>query len=287
MNVSYYDILGVPPAASRDEIRAAWRDAADRFEPGSGGSSAQFRLFNDAAETLLDPERRKEYDAQLGAASRAEPASSVESVATSASAGGGTGLPLTHERTQKPKMPKQPRTPKAGRTNAAGSGGGIPTAALAVLGVLAAVAVGLAAYFGFQAQRAEAYEQALGQAPAAAERAAVAVLAYDYETLEADRDAAVRFLTDSYADEYAETFDATAKRGAPQLKAKVEAEVLASSAMHETGDNRDPDQIRVLMFVNQRTLSTANPEPQLALNRVVFDMVDVEGTWLVDDITSY
>jgi len=57
--------------------------------------------------------------------------------------------------------------------------------------------------------------------------------------------------------------------------------------MVETGDNRDSDRVRVLMFVNQTTLSTANPEPQVALNRVEFDMVREDDTWLVDDITSY
>ncbi len=67
MNPTLYDILGVAPDASREEIRKAWREAADRFEPGEGGSTKQFRLFNEAAEVLLDPERRKEYDAaQLG-----------------------------------------------------------------------------------------------------------------------------------------------------------------------------------------------------------------------------
>ncbi len=65
MNPTLYDILGVSPDASREEIRKAWREAADRFEPGEGGSTKQFRLFNEAAEVLLDPERRKAYDAEF------------------------------------------------------------------------------------------------------------------------------------------------------------------------------------------------------------------------------
>ena len=70
MNPTLYDILGVAPDASRDEVKHAWRDAAERFEPGTGGSTAQFRMFNEAAEVLLDPERRAEYDARLAAEPR-------------------------------------------------------------------------------------------------------------------------------------------------------------------------------------------------------------------------
>ena len=73
MNPTLYDILGVRPQATPDEIKRAWRDAADRFEPGSGSSGAQFRLFNEAAEVLLDPAKRAEYDARLADEARHRP----------------------------------------------------------------------------------------------------------------------------------------------------------------------------------------------------------------------
>ena len=62
-NPTWYDILGVGRDASPDEIKAAWRAATDKFEPGQG--SSQFRLFNEAADVLLDPDRRAAYDAEL------------------------------------------------------------------------------------------------------------------------------------------------------------------------------------------------------------------------------
>ena len=62
-NPTWYDILGVAQDAGPDEIKAAWRSATDKFEPGSGTS--QFRLFNEAADVLLHRERRAAYDAQL------------------------------------------------------------------------------------------------------------------------------------------------------------------------------------------------------------------------------
>ena len=61
MSPSWYDLLGVPPTASSEEIRAAWKDAIADLDP----TDRRFRVLNEAAEVLLDPERRKEYDASL------------------------------------------------------------------------------------------------------------------------------------------------------------------------------------------------------------------------------
>ena len=281
MNPTLYDVLGVSPDADRDEIKTAWRDAADRFEPGSGGSSAQFRLFNEAAEVLLDPVRRKAYDAQL-AADVAR--STAEAPATEATA---------ERDTEKAEPPPPPHEDKSLRADAGSPGRGIPEWALGVLALLTVLAIGTvlamaaAIYLFTDYQRVSAYEDALDQAPSAAERAAEAILSYDYESLDSDRDAATRFLTSGYSDDYGDTFDSLVRENATETRAKVEAEVLASSSMLQSGEE-SPDRIPVLLFVNQTTVSTANSgEPTLALNRVRFDMVNVDGTWLVDRITSY
>ena len=268
MTPTLYDILGVPPDASRDEIKAAWRDAADRFEPGAGASTAQFRLFNEAAEVLLDPERRREYDAELAAheARSVEPAAAQETPAEPEhETDGATAVPAAEVKHRRP----------------------VPMLVLALLGVLAAALAGVATYLGVQAERTEAYAEALEQAPQAAERSAAAILSYDHESLEADRDAAARFMTADYRDEYVKTFDALVVDNAEETEAVVQADVRASAAMSRTGDRDDPDRISVLLFVNQTTESTAHEEPSLALNRVRFDMAQVDGSWRVDHITSY
>jgi Mce-associated membrane protein len=264
LSPTLYDVLGVSPDASREEIRNAWRGAADRFEPGQGDSTQQFRLFNEAAEVLLDPERRRAYDATLV---EDEPgAASVEQ--TPVGAQGESVVP------------------------AAGASAKRSTTLLAVLGPVALVAVAAAAYFGGHGwaayqedRRAERYQQALDRAPAAAESAAAAVLSYDHRSLEADRDAAAKFLTDGYREEYVKTFDELVMESAQQTEAQVEAEVLASAPM--AGGRRDATRVPVLLFVDQTTESTARAEPSVALNRVRLDMVEVDGTWLVDQITSY
>ena len=295
-NPTLYDILGVRPDASRDEVKAAWRDASDRFEPGETGSPAQFRMFNEAAEVLLDPQRRKAYDEQLpvtGATDATdEPTEADTEPDTEPATGPATGPDTEPVKEQDAGPAPVLAEPLAVGLPSTGETTGrrrwtAPVAVLAVLGLLTAVAMGIAIYLGTQYQRASAYEEALGQAPSSAERAATAILSYNHTSLDADRDAAAKFLTSGYESDYVDTFNSLVKKDATETKAKVEAEVLASSAMSQAGD-RDPDRVPVLLFVDQTTVSTANSgEPSVALNRVRFDMVKVDGTWMVDGITSY
>jgi Mce-associated membrane protein len=289
MNPTLYDVLGVSREASREEIRKAWRDAADRFEPGEGGSTKQFRLFNEAAEVLLDPERRKTYDAQLDSGSPGD-----EGAPTQAEATAPAEEQSAESTVPTPPLPGAARavtptasTPADVPAEGEGSRTGrlLPWWLLGTLGVLTAVAIGFAAYLVNQANRAEAYHDALDRATAAAENAAVPVLSYSHESLEADRDAAAKFLTEDYREKYVDTYELVME-GAPQTEATVEAEVMASAPM-VVGEGRDPARVSVLVFVDQSTVSVDSQEPKRFLNRAQFDMVDVDGTWLVDNITSY
>lgn len=131
-------------------------------------------------------------------------------------------------------------------------------------------------------QEAEDTEVAADSAPSVAERAAAAILAYDHKTLDADKDAAARFMTESFAEEYATTFDKTVRPAARTYRATVTADVKDFSPIRAS-----EDRVLVLIFVDQTTRSTAHERPQLALNRVEFEMVLSEGDWLVNDISSY
>jgi len=132
-------------------------------------------------------------------------------------------------------------------------------------------------------QQQDEVAEAIRTAPGAAEQAAATILAYDHESLEADRDAAAALMTPEYREEYVETFDDLVLEPAKERKAQVEADVRASGVAAA-----GPDRVEVLLFVNQTTVSTANSgEPQSALNRVVLALEQVDGAWRVDDITSY
>lgn len=66
MSENYYDILSIPPDASTAQIKAAYRRLALKFHPdknkGDLQASLHFRKIRTAYETLINPQKRKEYD---------------------------------------------------------------------------------------------------------------------------------------------------------------------------------------------------------------------------------
>ncbi|MDD2702094.1 MAG: DnaJ domain-containing protein [Sideroxydans sp.] len=60
-----YDILGVSPTASTDDIKKAYRALAMRHHPDrnpGASAEARFNAIKKAYELLSDPQKRAEYD---------------------------------------------------------------------------------------------------------------------------------------------------------------------------------------------------------------------------------
>src|SRR5438105_5362981 len=61
-----YEVLGVKPDASADEIRKAYRKLAKEFHPdlnpGKPAAEARFKAVTAAHDILSDPEKRGRYD---------------------------------------------------------------------------------------------------------------------------------------------------------------------------------------------------------------------------------
>jgi len=70
---THYETLGVSRHATTTEIRIAYRAAARRAHPDTGGSAATMQLVNDAWHVLGDPGRRAAYDRELYGAPQAPP----------------------------------------------------------------------------------------------------------------------------------------------------------------------------------------------------------------------
>ena len=66
--MNFYVILGLGPAATPEEIRRAYRRLARKYHPGINpgdrAAADYFRLVTQAFETLVDPDRRRQYDAR-------------------------------------------------------------------------------------------------------------------------------------------------------------------------------------------------------------------------------
>lgn len=58
----YYKALGLPPDASRSEIKTAVRKLIRRFHPDTGGDEELFMFLVDVANVLLDPKSKGVYD---------------------------------------------------------------------------------------------------------------------------------------------------------------------------------------------------------------------------------
>jgi Mce-associated membrane protein len=296
-NPTWYDVLGVEHDATPEQIKAAWRNATDKFEPGSG--SGQFRMFNEAADVLLDPASRAAYDESLGAGPGVDLGKPVVEDEPSHPVGSSAG-PSTHvdpkaerRRAREEKRARAAEEKGARQVTASGTDvpvhrasrrAGVLTAALAVLTVAALVVAG---FFGLKVRTDSAVNDARDEAPATAEAAAKALLAYDYRDLPADRTRASRYLTASFRAKYLKNFSLLEKQkdGTPgaavQTKTVVTSSVLGSGVM-----DAEDKVVRVLVYVDQ-TSKKPGKDPQIFQNRVAMTMKKQGSRWLVDDLKSY
>lgn len=280
MTPTWYDLLGVERDATPEQIKTAWRAATDSLEPGAGGS--RFRMLNEAADVLLDPEKRRAYDAGLAPAAESLPPVPPPPPPVAAPAGADADADDV-DAAPRSLLSRYSTWLRVQCTSTFG---------LAILAVLATAAVVLAGFLAVEelggnddASSASSFDP--GDSTAAtsvAERAVAAVLAYDYRSLEAGRDRALTFLTPEYQETYEKIFNGLingteqAPGGAVKTKAVVTATVRATAVV-----DADEDTVRVLVFVDQQPTTNGKQQPVLA-NRVVATMVRSGDTWLLDKL---
>src|SRR5947209_10837637 len=65
---TYYEVLDLPRNATPESIKRRYRELARRYHPDvakTADAGEKFRAINEAYRVLSDPERRKNYDAEV------------------------------------------------------------------------------------------------------------------------------------------------------------------------------------------------------------------------------
>jgi curved DNA-binding protein CbpA len=70
-SLTYYDLLGLHPSASVQQIRRAYRERSKLYHPDTtllqaAIATAKFYELNEAYGTLSSPDRRSQYDRKIG-----------------------------------------------------------------------------------------------------------------------------------------------------------------------------------------------------------------------------
>jgi len=254
----WYDLLDVDPGASTAEVRAAWKAAVADLDP----TDRRFRAYSQAAEVLLDPDRRAAYDAVLAAELAEREVDAVPGDGTGAVVGAGA----------RPD-------PDTETDHEYGTGTGsrsVPAWLLAAVGVLAALAVGTAAWLWFLVPADSEVEDSTRAARAAAETAVVPILSYDAANLDASRAAATSYLTPGYREEYERFFEGVMAKNAPRTGTVVETSVLRSGVVR-SGEDR----VEVFVLLDQATTNARRKQPSTIKYWVTVTMERLDGEWLV------
>jgi Mce-associated membrane protein len=273
VSLSLYDVLDVAPDASEDEIRAAWKSAIADLGPGD----RRFRAYNDAAEVLLDPERRASYDADLAEAAEAS-AETPEPVAAP------EPVPEPVPEPEPEPEPTPAPDPDTRIDLPQEEPGGIATWLLAAVGLVAAAVLAVTIVMWVNAGGDDDRptldtEKNAAAALTAAEEASVPVLSYDYRTFDAGIADAESYMTTKYAAEHAELMN-DLRKDATKQKAVVTAEFKGSAIVRVTDDRAD-----ILVLINQ-VIKKADADDFVLPVWATLQMVQEDGTWRVDSIVN-
>jgi len=311
VNANWYDLLDVDPDATSDEIRAAWRSAIEGMDP----TDRRFRVYNRAAEVLLDEDKRAAYDVELAAqeseaeaeSTEAEPDEALPDEALPDEAEPDEAEPDEAEPDEAEPDEADPaevvpdeaealvvlakdaddEAADAADEDSAAAADSVrrPVPAWLLLSttlVTALVVAGAVALWWFKPSD-QAVADATEQAEQAAQRATPVLFSYDYTRLDADHDAAVGYLTSDYRKSYEPLF-AVIKQNAPDLQVKLHVDLVASGIVR-TGDGREADdRVQVFVMFNQVKTDKASASPTTYPAFATLSMEKVDGEWLVDGV---
>jgi Mce-associated membrane protein len=149
--------------------------------------------------------------------------------------------------------------------------------------LLAVVTIAVAAattVLGLEDRRAEAITNARFDAVAQARQRVAEVLTYSADTIDADIERARQATAGTFAQYYA-PFAQRAIAPAVRQAGTSSIAVVSRAAAVSVG----PETVVVVVFIDQRTSSKAQPEPRSMSSTARVTMTNVAGQWLISELT--
>ncbi|WP_405581618.1 hypothetical protein [Streptomyces sp. NBC_01092] len=159
----------------------------------------------------------------------------------------------------------------------------------ALLGALLVSGLVAVAVLGWQYRDGRQTETARAEAVTAARKAAPIVLSYDYRHLDRDFTRARTHLTGDFRDEYGKTTKTVVGPTAKKYRGVVKATIAAPASGGSPAASvvsASPDEVVVLLFVNQVTESTQVSGSRIDLNRVRMTMTRAGDGWKVSAVDA-
>lgn len=158
----------------------------------------------------------------------------------------------------------------------------IPLAFVALCAVVFAVVFAVGGVSDFRQQNG--IEASSTKASAAAGSAAETIFSFRYDKLDEHLVASKALMTPAFTKEFDKIAPALTEL-APQRKIVVQAQSRNAAAL-ECGDECSPTKSSILVFLDQARLVGDSKVPTVFGNRIVVDMVKLNGVWLVNDIRA-
>ncbi|EME21258.1 hypothetical protein [Rhodococcus triatomae] len=149
---------------------------------------------------------------------------------------------------------------------------------LPLVAVVALLAV--AGYLLFTVLQARQQDSLREEAVATARDYSVALSSFDFENLDANRDAIAAQSTPEFAGKYGEMVDAL-RQVVTDGKGKATA-----SAEHVAVESIDDSRATVLVFVDQQATNVVNPDGNTQKYRMVVSLVRDGDRWVVDNVDT-
>ncbi|WP_028922351.1 hypothetical protein [Pseudonocardia acaciae] len=146
------------------------------------------------------------------------------------------------------------------------------------LAAVLALALAAAATCGLLLSNHLATERAGTQALATAKAYAVTVTSYDYENIDRNFADVLDGATGEFKDQYGGA-SKLLRQLITDAKAKATGTVLEAAV-----SSASPDQVAVLVFVDQSITNAVSPQPRVDRNRVLMTLTRHDGRWLVEKL---